>query len=170
MSQPAFQGAHQNRGQRKGACREEEEKRGKKRKKRRRGAARWIIQEWPAGTAVLALLASRSYLVAVSSQDPDSPAFRENMPHWVRVQRITVQHEAASQHPMGCPAQPCSSSIQSLWVSPALPSRVDLFHFPRTGLRRRSPLFIRQTLSSLGPFVLHREGTLVKSEKCCGEG
>lgn len=85
-------------------------------------AARWVIPEWPAGTtAVLALLpsqASRNCLVAVSSQDPDSPGSRESMPLWVRVQRVTVQPEAASQHPTRCQAQPCSSPTQSLGGEP----------------------------------------------------
>lgn len=96
-------------------------------------AGRWVIPEWPAGTTVvLALLsfqASRNCLVAISSQDPDSPAFRKNMPLWVRVHRVMVQPEAVSQHPVWCEAQPALLQPNSVTggVSLVLASRVVLF-------------------------------------------
>lgn len=164
MSQPAFLCTHQNRSQRDGACREEEEE------EEGGSAARWVIPEWPAGTtAVLALLpfqASRNCLVAVSSQDPVSPASRENMPFWVRVHRVRVQLPSIS-----CGAKPSLAVAQlNHWRVSLVPvSRMVLSHFPRTGLRKRLPLCLCQTVFSLGPCFLHRTGTLMKSEKC-GEG
>lgn len=60
----------------------------------------------------------------VCSQDPDFPVPKENTPLWVRVYRVMVQFETASQHPMWCQAQPFSSPIQSLGVSLVLAARV----------------------------------------------
>lgn len=65
--------------------------------------------------AQLSFQASRNRSV-VCSQDPDFPVPKENTPLWVRVYRVMVQFETASQHPMWCQAQPFSSPIQSLGV------------------------------------------------------
>lgn len=95
-----------------------------------------------------------------------TPAPRENKPSRVRLSRVIMQPETASQHPHSSKPSP----TRSLGVSLVLASRVILSHFARAGLSKWPPLFLGQTLFSLGSCFLH--STLVESEKCscCGQG
>lgn len=109
--------------------------------------------------ALLPLQASRNCLVAVSSQDPDSTASRENMPLWVRVHRVRVQLPSI---PRGAKPSLAAAQLNHWRVSLVPVSRMVLSHFPRTGLRKWPPLCLCQTLFSLEPCFLPRAGTLVK--------
>lgn len=118
--------------------------------------------------AQLSFQASRNCSV-VFSQDPDFPVPKENTPLQVRVYRVMVQFETASQHPMWCQAQLFSSPIQSLGGEPGPGCQSGPYHFPRTGLSKLPPLSLCRL--SLRSYFLHGAGTLTKGERCscCGE-
>lgn len=98
--------------------------------------------------AQLSFQASRNRSV-VCSQDPDFPVPKENTPLWVRVYRVMVQFETASQHPMWCQAQPFSSPIQSLGVSLVLAARVVRTIFLGQAFKQTASPLPLQTLTKI---------------------